>query len=59
MKIFFKIIAFAGLIILFIPALLHYSGTMSEETMKEVMLLGTFVWFAGAIPWLGQKEQTN
>jgi len=59
MKILFKVIALAGLVILFAPALMHYFGTMPEETMKEVMLTGTFIWFAGAIPWLGQKKQTD
>lgn len=55
MKTVYIIIAIAGLLLLVIPALMHYLGTMELIRMKNLMFLGTVIWFAGAIPWLGKK----
>jgi nitrate/nitrite transporter NarK len=58
-KITYRIIAIAGLLILLIPAWIRYSGDMTDSLMKNLMFIGTLVWFAGAIPWLGQKRTNN
>ncbi|MDF1571429.1 MAG: hypothetical protein P1P82_07430 [Bacteroidales bacterium] len=47
----------AGLLLLLIPAILHFSGSMELDQIKNLMLVGTVVWFIGAIPWLGKKTK--
>lgn len=56
MKKIFVVIAVAGLLLMLVPALTHLGGSTDESTMKELMFVGTMLWFAGAIPWLGQKK---
>lgn len=57
MKILYIIAGVAGLALLLVPALMHFAGTMEADQMKSLMLTGTLVWFAGAIPWLGKKKE--
>ena len=57
MKYVYQIIAATGLLMTLIPSLIHFFGTLPEENMKNYILIGTFLWFAGAIPWLGRKKQ--
>ncbi len=56
MKYFYMLIALAGLCLLLIPALLLYLGRIDAESMKNLMFVGTLLWFSGAIPWLGKKN---
>ncbi len=58
-KILYRITAVAGLLVVFIPAILRYTGTMADGTMKNLMFAGTLIWFIGAIPWLGKKKQPS
>ena len=55
MKAFFVIISITGLLLLLIPSLMHYFQALDLDHMKNLMFLGTLIWFAGAIPWLGRK----
>ena len=57
MKYIYPLLALAGLLLLLIPAILHFSGSMELDQMKNLMFLGTVVWFIGAIPWLGKKTK--
>ncbi|MFC2089887.1 hypothetical protein ACFLT1_03855 [Bacteroidota bacterium] len=57
MKYIYPIIGVAGLLLVIIPALMHYRGTMEASEMKNLMFVGTVVWFAAAIPWLGKKKE--
>ncbi len=59
MKIFYSVLASAGLLMLLIPSLLFYFGSMEEEQMKLYMSVGTVIWFSGAIPWLGKKREST
>jgi len=59
MKYIYPVIGIAGLLLLLLPALLHFSGKMEVEQMKNLMFIGTVIWFAGAIPWLGRKSNSN
>ena len=59
MKYFFRILAVTGLLMTLIPSIFHYFGSMPEENMKNYILIGAFIWFAGAIPWLGKREAEN
>lgn len=53
----YKLLAAAGLALVLTPAILHYFDSMGNEQMKIYILLGTLLWFAGAIPWLGRKKR--
>ena len=56
MKYIYPLLASAGLALVLIPSVLHYMGRMEIEQMKTLIFLGTMIWFAGAIPWLGRKK---
>jgi hypothetical protein len=56
MKTFYKIVAVAGLLMMLVPSLLFYFSTIENDQMKLYMGIGTLLWFAGAIPWLGRKK---
>ena len=56
MKYFYILLAIAGLSLTLIPSLLLFFGNMEAEQMKNYMLIGTLLWFSGAIPWLGKKR---
>jgi hypothetical protein len=56
MKIFYVLLAVAGLLLVLIPAVLLYLGKMEAGQMKNLMFVGTLLWFSGAIPWLGKKK---
>ena len=56
MKYLYMLMAIAGLLLLLIPSLLFYFGTIDAEPMKNYMFVGTLLWFSGAIPWLGKKK---
>jgi hypothetical protein len=57
MKYIYPIAGLAGLLLLLVPAIMHFSGNMELEQMKNLMLAGTVIWFAAAIPWLGKKTK--
>lgn len=57
MKYIYPILGIAGLLMLIIPATLVFSGKMDTGQMKDLMLIGTLIWFAAAIPWLGRKNK--
>lgn len=59
MKTIYMIVAIAGALMTLVPPLLFFYGSMEQEQMKLIMFLGTMVWFAGAIPWLGKKRITG
>jgi hypothetical protein len=59
MKYFYMLLALAGLCLLLIPAVLFYLGRIDGESMKNLMFVGTLLWFSGAIPWLGKKKTQN
>jgi hypothetical protein len=45
-----------GLGLTLIPSFLVFSGSITLESNKALMLLGTIVWFAAASGWLGKDE---
>ena len=57
MRYLYRLLAAAGLALVLIPAILYYFDKMGNEQMKTYMFLGTLLWFAGAIPWLGKKKK--
>lgn len=53
----YQLLAVVGLALVLIPSLLHYLDHFGNEQMKTYIFLGTMLWFAGAIPWLGRKKK--
>jgi uncharacterized membrane protein len=59
MKYFYIILAMVGLCLVLVPSLLLFFNLMEADQMKNYMLIGTLLWFSGAIPWLGKKKIQN
>ena len=59
MKYFYIILAVVGLTMTLVPSLLLFFDAMEPEQMKNYILIGTLLWFSGAIPWLGKKKVQN
>ena len=59
MKYFYIILSVVGLALTLIPSLLLFFDVMEPGEMKNYILIGTFLWFSGAIPWLGKKKIQN
>jgi hypothetical protein len=59
MKYFFVILSFIGLALTLVPSILFYMDMLDPAQMKTYMLIGTLLWFSGAIPWLGRKKIQN
>jgi hypothetical protein len=60
MKKLLKTISFIGLGLMFVSAVLVFNGSMTQETYRVLILVGTALWF-GPVPFwmkrrLGQSE---
>ena len=55
MRSFLKIISLAALLITIVPSVLVFTGTISLENNKLLMILGTFLWFISAPFWMNKK----
>ena len=53
MNKFFKPLAFIGLLLTILPALLLMTGNIDLALTKTLMIAGMVIWYATAIPWLG------
>jgi len=56
MKKLLMVASLIGLGLTLIPSLLVFSGRITLESNKVLMLLGTIVWFVAASRWLGRDE---
>lgn len=59
MKYIYGFLGIAGLTLLIVAAIMHFTGQIESDRMKDLMLVGTVIWFAGAIPWLGKKRRSS
>ncbi len=46
-----KIVSFIGLALTLIPAFFVFTGTISLDANKTLMLIGTVTWFISAVLW--------
>jgi hypothetical protein len=53
MKKLLMVASSVGLGLTLIPSLLVFTGSITLESNKALMLLGTVVWFLAASRWLG------
>ncbi|MCA9731838.1 MAG: hypothetical protein H6696_06620 [Deferribacteres bacterium] len=56
MKAVIKLISYVGLILTIVPSLLVFSGTITLDMCKWLMLLGTIIWFVSAPTWMNQTS---
>jgi len=55
-KIILKLLSFIGLGLSIVPAILVFSAEMDTDTCKQLMFLGTVLWFATAPLWMNEKD---
>ena len=57
MKLLVKFISYVGLGLTLIPSLLVFTGNISLDSGKMLMLIGTVVWFLSAPIWMNKVEE--
>ncbi len=55
MKMILKIISAIGLILTLAPSFMVFSGAITIDSHKWLMLLGTILWFVTAPFWMNKK----
>jgi hypothetical protein len=55
MRAILKILSFIGLILTVVPSFLVFSGSITLDMHKWLMLLGTILWFVSAPFWMNKK----
>ena len=55
MKKLFKLISFAGLVLMFVSAILVFNGAMPRTTYELLALAGTALWFAPVPFWMKRR----
>jgi hypothetical protein len=56
MKKLLVVASLVGLGLTLIPSFLVFSGALTLDSSKALMLLGTILWFLAASRWLGTDE---
>jgi len=46
-----KIVSYIGLALTLIPAFFVFTGSISLDANKNLMILGTVIWFVSAVLW--------
>ena len=57
MKLLIKFISYIGLVLTLTPSLLVFTGNISLDSCKMLMLIGTIVWFVSAPSWMNKAEK--
>ena len=57
MKILLKIISLIGLLLTIVPSFLVFTGKITLDNNKWLMIIGTLLWFASAPFWMNKKEE--
>jgi hypothetical protein len=50
MKILRQSMAALGLVLTVLPSILYFTGSLSEDLNKNIMLAGSLLWFVAVIP---------
>lgn len=59
MKRFAQVISGVALVGLLLPAILFLTGTLDQETVKELVLYATILWFVSAPYWMLDDEPNS
>ena len=57
MKILIKSISYLSLALTIIPSFLVFTGNISLDSGKILMLVGTIVWFVSAPSWMNKVQE--
>jgi hypothetical protein len=52
-----KLLSFIGLGLNIVPAILVFSAVMTPDTCKQLMLVGTVIWFVSAPSWMNKGQE--
>lgn len=58
-KFILKIVSFAGLGLTLIPSIIVFSNGLDLDSSKNLMLLGTILWFGTSPFWMNKSKQAN
>jgi len=47
-----KPVSWASLLLIILPPLLYFTGTIKSDLMNQLLLAGTFIWFISASLWM-------
>lgn len=47
-----KPVSWLSLLLIIVPPILNFTGTIDGSLMKTLLLVGTFVWFISASLWM-------
>jgi hypothetical protein len=59
MKKLLLAISFLGLALVIGPSLAYLAGTAGKDTMTNLMMLGTLLWFVSVPLWMGRESQES
>lgn len=59
MKSLVKLISFTGLGLSIIPAILVFQESITPDTCKNLMTVGTVMWFTTAPSWMNSPKKQN
>ncbi|MDZ7319409.1 MAG: hypothetical protein ONB11_09665 [candidate division KSB1 bacterium] len=51
-----KLFSYAGLLLTLVPSMLVFAGSITFQAHKQLMLMGTVLWFVTAPFWLGKQK---
>lgn len=57
MKLLIKFISYVGLGLTLIPSFLVFTGSISLDSAKMFMFVGTIIWFVSAPSWMNKAEE--
>lgn len=52
-----KLLSLVGLLLTLFPSILYFSGYLSADMHKLLMLIGTGLWFFTAPFWMNKSEE--
>ena len=59
MKTLLVAISFLGLAFVIGAPMAYLAGTTNKDTMMNLMLIGTLLWFASVPFWMGRESETQ
>jgi|GEM_PF-5583700 len=58
-QLLLKIASFLGLLAMLVSSILYLNGEIEESAVNTYIMVGTLVYFATAIFWLGKKQSSE
>jgi len=56
MSMLLKILAYVGLVLTLIPAILFFQGSVDRELLQHLATAGMLLWFFTAPFWINKKQ---